>query len=98
MEQDTDNTPRARSRSTELCRETVMYQLIRTGQEDARVDLQGSRAIGTLRRPTTTRTLPGRADSRHGIAVCACGQDLDVSRGRNCPRCGTTLRTAMCLA
>ena len=29
------------------------------------------------------------------FAVCFCGQDLDVARGRHCPRCGTTLGHAV---
>jgi hypothetical protein len=27
-------------------------------------------------------------------SVCGCGQDLDIVRGRHCPRCGTTLLQA----
>jgi hypothetical protein len=38
-------------------------------------------------------TSPGTQGSSgpSGPPVCACGQDLDVSHGTNCPRCGTSL-------
>jgi predicted amidophosphoribosyltransferase len=69
-----------------------MSQRTRTSQADARTHPQRSQSIGAPR-PRTLHAVPVRSDARHAPLVCACGQDLDVSSGRNCPRCGTSLRS-----
>ena len=38
---------------------------------------------------TTARTDPTHPTPGHSPDVCWCGQDLDLVRGRHCPRCGT---------
>lgn len=40
----------------------------------------------TTQLPTTAA--PSRLVTRPRTAVCRCGQDLDVVRGRHCSRCG----------
>jgi hypothetical protein len=50
------------------------------------------RAIGMQTSRVTGDT---NASSPPPTPVCVCGQDLDVARGKHCPRCGTTLSRAV---
>ena len=49
--------------------------------------------------PTWATTWPTAGAATRGASpVCPCGQDLDVTRGNHCPRCGTALFHAASLA
>ena len=41
--------------------------------------------------PTWATTWHTAEAATRGASVCPCGQDLDVTRGNHCPRCGTAL-------
>jgi hypothetical protein len=47
-----------------------------------------SNAIATNGVATATLARTPSRPSRTHAPICACGQDLDICTGENCPRCG----------
>lgn len=54
------------------------------------VKAQHDEAVNPMTTIQLTQT-PVQATAQVTVPVCACGQDLDCSHGRHCPRCGRTL-------
>jgi hypothetical protein len=51
-----------------------------------------TKAVSTMNttQPAWATTWHPAEDALRGLGpVCHCGQDLDVTRGNHCPRCGT---------